>query len=64
MVAIINRITTEEEFLAHVTDIAYQAVLRQGLTRPFLDVELDLWRQIRAAYHAGRTAPAAIEGGR
>jgi hypothetical protein len=54
----------EEEFLARVADIAYQAVLRQGLTRPFLEVELDLWRQIRSAYGAGAPTdrPAPGEG--
>ncbi len=55
MVAFINRNDTDD-FLARITDIAYQAVLNQGLSRPFVDVELALWRDIRAAYHA--TAPA------
>lgn len=40
----------EEEFLARLTDIAYQTALRQGLQQPFVEVELDLWRRIRTAY--------------
>jgi hypothetical protein len=54
MVAIINRADSEEEFLAHVTDIAYQALLRQGLNRSFLEVELALWKEIRSAYESTR----------
>jgi hypothetical protein len=54
MVAIINHNQIEDDFLAHVTDIAYQAVLRQGLLRPFMEVELDLWREIRDVYNARR----------
>jgi hypothetical protein len=45
----------QEEFLARVTVIAYQALLRQGLQRPFLEVELELWQQIRAAYRDRET---------
>ncbi len=40
----------DEQFVAQVTDIAYQAVLRQGLRSSFVDVELELWRRIRDAY--------------
>ena len=58
MVAIINHNHVEEEFLARVTDIAYQAVLTQGLSRPFLEVELGLWQQIRAEYQAARRPDA------
>ncbi len=61
MVCIINHNQIEEAFLAHVTDIAYQAVLRQGLSRPFVDVELDLWRQIRAAYRTSQPDAVAEE---
>jgi hypothetical protein len=41
----------DEQFLAHLTEIAYQALLRRGLQRPFIDVELELWDEIRSAYH-------------
>jgi hypothetical protein len=64
MVAIINPKRIEEDFLAHVTDIAYQAVLRQGLRHSFLDVELTLWQQIRSAYHARRAESVSLEGDR
>ena len=39
-----------EEFVAEVTDLAYRALLRQGLRGSFLDAELDLWAQIRSAF--------------
>ena len=50
MTAPIRALQIEEEFLAEVTDLAYQALLRQGLRGSFLDVQLGLWAQIRAAY--------------
>jgi len=50
MTARINPAQIEEEFLAHITDIAYQALLSEGLRGSFLDVQLRLWSQIRSAY--------------
>ncbi len=44
------RVPTDDDLLAELTDIAYRAVLRQGLTRSFVDVELELWGDIRDAY--------------
>ena len=61
MVATINHSQIEEAFLAQVTELAYQAVLRQGLSRPFVDVELDLWQQIRAAYRTSKPETAVEE---
>ena len=58
MVAPIIPTQIEEEFLAHVTDIAYQALLRQGLHGSFVDVQLGLWDEIRAAYRERRAAHA------
>ena len=46
---IIVRVPAEDDFLAELTDIAYRALLRQGLTRSFVDVELELWSDIRDA---------------
>ena len=40
-----------EEVIAEVTEIAYQALLRDGLQGPFIDVELRLWREIRDTYY-------------
>ena len=54
MVAPKNQNLIEDEFLDRVTDIAYQALLRQGLRGSFLDVQLDLWASIRSAYDAKR----------
>lgn len=48
---------TEEEIIARLTDIAYQAVLKQGISKPFLDVELELWREIRDAYQEQAAEP-------
>jgi hypothetical protein len=41
-----------ENELARLTDVAYRALLKQGISRPFVEVELELWQQIRAAYRA------------
>src|SRR5207249_943142 len=42
----------EEDYLAELADAAYQTMLRQGLRRSFLDVELELWQRIRSAHFA------------
>lgn len=45
-----------EDVLAELTSAAYHVVLRHGGVRsPFIDVELDLWRELRRVLHA---APA------
>ena len=44
--------TTQEDFLALITDAAYHVVLRQGLQRSFVDIELELWQQIRKVFRA------------
>ena len=48
----------DDNLLAEITNIAYQAVLRQGLTRPFLEVELELWSEIRRAFVANASLAA------
>jgi hypothetical protein len=46
-----------EEVLAELTSAAYHVVLRHGgLRSPFIDLELDLWRELRRVLHVG--APA------
>ena len=46
-----------EEVLAELTSAAYHVVLRHGgLRSPFIDVELDLWRELRRVLHAGGSA--------
>jgi hypothetical protein len=42
--------TTQEDFLARITEAAYGVVLRQGLQRSFVDVELELWQNIRNGF--------------
>jgi len=36
-----------EEFLAELAAAAYNVALRHGIKGPFIDVELDLWRELR-----------------
>jgi hypothetical protein len=44
--------TSQEDFVARITDAAYGVVLKQGLQRSFVDVELELWQQIRRVFRA------------
>jgi hypothetical protein len=41
-------VAVTEEVLAELTTAAYRVALRHGLRAPFIDVELDLWRELRA----------------
>jgi hypothetical protein len=46
-----------EEVLAELTSAAYHVVLRHGgLRSPFIDLELDLWRELRRVLHTGKPA--------
>jgi hypothetical protein len=46
-----------EEVLAELTSAAYHVVLRHGGVRsPFIDVQLDLWRELRRVLHDGPAA--------
>ena len=43
--------------LAELTSAAYHVVLRHGgLRSPFIDLELDLWRELRRVLHDGSAA--------
>jgi hypothetical protein len=46
-----------EDVLARLTAAAYHVALRHGLRSPFIDVELDLWRELR---HVLATPPARV----
>jgi hypothetical protein len=37
-----------EAFLARLTTTAYQVALRHGIKGSFAELELDLWRELRA----------------
>jgi hypothetical protein len=50
MTAPFNPSKIEDDFLARVTDIAYRALLARGLRDSFVDVELELWQDVRSAY--------------
>jgi hypothetical protein len=52
--------SVSEEALAELASAAYRVVLRHGGVRsPFIDVELDLWRELRRVLHATAAEPAA-----
>jgi hypothetical protein len=36
-----------EALLAELTEAAYRVALQQGIKGPFLDLELQLWRELR-----------------
>jgi len=36
-----------EELVAELAQVAYRVALRHGIKGPFIDVELDLWRELR-----------------
>lgn len=57
-------INDEEEFLAELTEIAYRALLHQGLQRSFVEVELELWDEIRRAYRRPRDSNVTFDGKR
>jgi hypothetical protein len=40
--------TSGDELLARLTATAYSVALRHGLKAPFIEVELALWRELRA----------------
>ena len=39
--------SASEDVLANLTAAAYRVALRHGLRSPFIDVELELWRELR-----------------
>jgi hypothetical protein len=51
--------TSQEDFLARITEAAYDVVLRQGLQRSFVDVELELWQKVRSVFRNEVLFPGA-----
>jgi hypothetical protein len=45
--AIVESEFVAEELLAELASAAYGVALRHGIKGPFIDVELDLWRELR-----------------
>jgi hypothetical protein len=41
-----------EELLAVLTAVAYRVALRHGIKGPFIDLELDLWHELRGVLNA------------
>ena len=44
----LTSVPVDEDFLAELTEAAYGVALRHGLNGPFINVELELWRELRA----------------
>lgn len=42
-------VLNRDEFLARLATTAYQVALRHGIRGSFAELELDLWRELRAA---------------
>jgi hypothetical protein len=40
-------VSVAEDLLAELTTAAYRVALRHGIKGPFIDVELELWRELR-----------------
>lgn len=55
--AFATHLIPQEDVLARLADIAYQAVLRRGLRQPFVDVELEIWNDIRRSFRTPTHAP-------
>lgn len=53
-----------DDLPARLTDIAYQALLRHGLRQSFLDIELELWHDIRESFRDPAIEARALEGAR
>ena len=45
--AIVEADSVAEELLAELASAAYGVALRHGIKGAFIDVELDLWRELR-----------------
>ena len=42
-----------DDLIARLADIAYEAVLRRGLRQSFLELRLEIWYEVRSAFAAG-----------
>jgi hypothetical protein len=53
--------TSQEDFLARVTDAAYRVALKHGCKGSFIDLQLELWSVLRnvIAQHLSRPLPAS-----
>ena len=45
-----------DDLIARLADIAYEAVLRRGLRQSFLELRLEIWNDIGCAFAAGALA--------
>ena len=50
-----------ESFLARLTTTAYQVALRHGIKGSFVELELDLWHELRAVCEADEPTDGETE---
>ena len=55
MTADVTPAPVSDDLVARLAAAAYEVALRHGLRAPFIDVELALWRELRAV--AGQPSP-------
>ena len=48
MVSLNREAVSAEHLLAKLAEAAYGVALRHGIKGPFIDVELELWRELRS----------------
>ena len=49
--------SSQEQFLAELTDAAYRVALRHGVKGSFIDVELGLWKALRTVLAQDKQMP-------
>jgi hypothetical protein len=61
MVKLNEDLGAAEGLLAELAAAAYRVALRHGIKGPFIDVELELWRELRAVLRRGAEAASCRE---
>ncbi len=54
----VESVSVDEDLLAELATAAYRVALRHGFNGPFIDVELDLWRELRGVLEQQEEASA------
>jgi hypothetical protein len=52
-----------EAFAARLARVAYEVALRHGITGPFTDLELALWREVREVVRGRDVEMCCVAGG-
>ena len=58
----LDTLVVTEAVLARLTVAAYGVALRHGLQRPFLEVELDMWRTLKVVHPGGKPSHSVGRG--